>query len=231
MPKTHSSCEGAKNPPHSREDSRGRSGAETAYELVLASLRDGSLRAGDRVREEKIADQLKLSRTPVREALRRLEADGIVEHRARSGAIIRELSHTEVVELYEMRVVLDRTAAILAAQHGAEAEFDRLHDLNQEIAQERSNSARAAAINHQFHQGLYRAGRNRFLLESARSLNNSLLLLGPTTLTDEHRVEVVVAQHQHIIDALRSRDAEAAGAAAERHLQTSLRARIEILGM
>jgi len=231
MSKNQSNRRVAKDPSDAREDARGRSGAETAYDLILSSLQEGSLRAGDRVREEEIAEQLTLSRTPVREALRRLEADGIVEHRARSGAIIRELSHTEVVELYEMRVVLDRTAATLAAQHGAEAEFDRLHDLNQEIAQERSNSARAAAINHQFHQGLYRAGRNRFLLESARSLNNSLLLLGPTTLTDEHRVEVVVEQHQRIIDALRSRDAEAAGVAAERHLQTSLRARIEILGM
>ena len=144
--------------------------------------------------------------------------------------MIRQLSHSEVVELYEMRVVLERTAAEMAAKHGAEAEFDALDDLNQSIAQERDNPARAAAINQDFHQGLYFAGRNRFLLEAARALNNSLLLLGPTTFTDEARVDMVVRQHQAIIDALRDGDAEAAGAAAEAHLNTSLRQRIRALG-
>ena len=212
------------------EKSQGRSGAEIAYDLILDSLQNGRIQAGDRVREEELAEQLELSRTPVREALRRLEADGIVEHRPRSGAIIRQLSHTEVVELYEMRVVLERTAATLAAQHGVEAEFNHLQDINQTLAHESSNPNRAAALNQQFHKGLYQAGRNRFLLEAARSLNNSLLLLGPTTLADESRVELVVDQHQSIIDALKLRDAAAAGAAAELHLQTSLAARIHILG-
>ena len=216
--------------PQPKDETKGRSGAETAHDLIMNALREGELRSGDRVREEELAERLNLSRTPIREALRRLEADGIVEHRPRSGAIIRQLSHTEVVELYEMRVVLERTAAMLAAQHGAEAEFDRLNELNEAIATERSNANRAAAINQQFHQGLYQAGRNRFLLEAARSLNNSLLLLGPTTLQDEERVELVVDQHQQIVDALKARNADAAGAAAEVHLQTSLKARIHILG-
>lgn len=212
-----------------KSTSPNRSSAEIAYDLLMTALENGTLRAGDRVREEEIAERLSLSRTPVREALRRLEADGIVEHRPRSGAIIRQLSHSEVVELYEMRIVLERTAAMLAAQHGVEAEFDRLNDLNQAISMERSNAERAAAINQAFHKGLYQAGRNRFLLEAARALNNSLLLLGPTTLQDEDRIEMVVGQHQQIVDALKSRDPEAAGLAAEVHLKTSLKARIHIL--
>ncbi|MDD9922791.1 MAG: FCD domain-containing protein, partial [Boseongicola sp.] len=117
----------------------------------------------------------------------------------RQGAVVRQLNHAEVVELYEMRVVLERTAAELAAKHGTEAEFDTLDDLNQQIAEERENPAKAAAINQDFHQGLYLACRNRFLLEAARSLNNSLLLLGPTTFTDEVRIDDVVRQHKSII--------------------------------
>lgn len=78
--------------------------------------------------------------------------------------------------------------------------------------------------------GLYRAGRNRFLLDAARALNNSLILLGPTTFTDDTRVDQVVGQHASIIAALRDQDAEAAGAAAEAHLQTSLRHRLRALG-
>jgi DNA-binding GntR family transcriptional regulator len=86
-----------------------------------------------------------------------------------------------------------------------------------------------AAINQDFHRGLCLAARNRFLLDAARALNNSLMLLGPTTYTDPDRIDVVVAQHKAIIDALRLGDAEAAGAAAERHLQTSLRHRLAAL--
>lgn len=207
-----------------------KSTGETVYDRLLDSIRRGDFRPGDRIREEDVGERLSISRTPVREALRRLEADGIIEHRPRLGAVVRQLSHNEVVELYEMRVVLERTAAEMAAKHGTEAEFDTLDDLNARIAQEKANPAVAAAINQDFHRGLYLACRNRFLLEAARALNNSLLLLGPTTFTDEARVDVVVQQHQSIVDALRNGDVETAGAAAEAHLNVSLRQRLRALG-
>ncbi len=189
-------------------------------------MRAGAFVPGDRLREEDVGERLSLSRTPVREALRRLEADGIVEHRPRIGAVIRTLSHAEVVELYEMRLVLERTAAEMAAKHGSAVEFDALGDLNDRIEAERANPALGAAINQDFHRGLYLAGRNRFLLEAARALNNSLLLLGPTTYTDPDRIDVVVREHRQIVEALRKGDATAAGQAAEAHLQTSLRHRL-----
>jgi DNA-binding GntR family transcriptional regulator len=203
-----------------------QSSGEAAYEALTESIRAGVFSPGDRLREEDVSARLGLSRTPVREALRRLEADGIVEHKARLGAVVRKLDHTEMVELYEMRIVLERTAAQMAAKHGSEAEFDTLDDFNKAIAAERANPARAAAINQEFHRGLYLACRNRFLLEAARALNNSLLLLGPTTFTDAERIDTVVGQHQAIIDALRARDPDSAGAAAEAHLHTSLRYRL-----
>ncbi len=206
-----------------------KSSGEAAYDALLTSIREGRYQPGDRLREEDVADQLSLSRTPIREALRRLEADGIVEHRPRIGAVIRRLTHTEVVELYQMRVVLERTAAEMAAKHGTDAEFDTLEELNNEIAEERDNPARAAAINQTFHRCLGLAARNRFLVEASRALTNSLLLLGPTTFTDDMRIDTVVSQHRGIIDALRNGDAEAAGAAAEAHLQTSLRHRLRAL--
>lgn len=203
-----------------------QSSGETAFDALLGAIRSGEYTPGDRLREEEVGERLNLSRTPVREALRRLEAEGIVEHRPRQGASIRELGHSEVVELYEMRAVLERTAAEMAAKHGSEAEFDALSALNDQILAERANPARAAAINQDFHRGLYLACRNRFLLEAARALNNSLLLLGPTTFTDADRVDVVAREHGAIIEALRAGDREGAGKAAEAHLATSLRARL-----
>ena len=189
----------------------------------------GTFSPGDRLREEDVGARLGLSRTPIREALRRLESDGIVEHRPRVGAVIRVLSHTELVELYEMRIVLERTAAQMAAKHCVKAEIEALDALNDQIDAERENPDLGAALNQDFHRGLYLAGRNRFLLEAARALNSSLLLLGPTTYRIPGRIDVVVKEHRDIITALRNGDPQAAADAAEAHLQTSLRDRLKVI--
>lgn len=202
---------------------------EAAYARLLSAIRDGEFQPGDRLREIEVAERLSLSRTPVREALRKLESDGIVEHRPRIGAVIRRLSRAEVVELYEMRLVLERTAAEMAAKHASAAEIDALEELNDQIGSATDNAPQAAALNQRFHRGIYLATRNRFLLESARALNNALLLLGPTTLADEARITVVHDQHREIIAALRATDMQTAGAAAAAHLETSLRHRLRVM--
>lgn len=200
-----------------------------AFAKLMAAIEAGDFQPGDRLREVEVADSLGLSRTPVREALRRLEAENIIEHRPRIGAVIRTLGRTEVVELYEMRLVLERTAAEMAAKHAMHAEVDALAALNDQIAQATATPAKAAAINQKFHRAIYLAARNRFLQESARGMNNALLLLGPTTLADETRIKTVVGQHNLIINAIGANDIEGAGAAAEAHLQTSLRYRLSVM--
>ncbi|MEM6304886.1 MAG: GntR family transcriptional regulator [Pseudomonadota bacterium] len=200
-----------------------------AFRALMKAIEAGEYQPGDRLREVEVAHRLSLSRTPVREALRRLEAEKIIEHRPRIGAVIRSLSQTEVVELYEMRLVLERTAAEMAAKHAAEAEVDELDALNQELAEVPGDAALAATINQKFHEAIYRAARNRFLLDAARAMNNALLLLGPTTLVDAQRIAVVTGEHAEIIAAIRAGDAAAAGAAAQAHLQTSLRYRLRVM--
>ena len=200
---------------------------EAAYYRLYEAIRAGDFRPGDRLREIEVAKRMALSRTPVREALRKLESDGIVEHRPRLGAVIRTLSPSEVVELYEMLLVLERTAAQIAAKHANGAEIDILNDINDQIAALSNETQQAAALNQDFHHRIYLASRNRFLLASARGLNNALMLLGPTTLDDEARIKAVSAQHARIIEAIRAGDQTAAGDTAEAHLQTSLRHRLK----
>lgn len=200
-----------------------------AFAKLMSAIESGDYQPGDRLREAEVAERLSLSRTPVREAIRRLEAENIIEHKPRSGAVIRTLGQTEVVELYEMRLVLERTAAEMAAKHAATAEIDAMETLNAKLAQAIGSPPRAAALNQKFHRALYLAARNRFLLESARAMNNALLLLGPTTLADATRIEAVVGQHQKILDAMREGDVAGAAEAAEEHLQTSLRYRLEVM--
>lgn len=200
-----------------------------AFTKLMGAIEAGVYAPGDRLREVEVAERLSLSRTPVREALRRLEAEKIIQHRPRVGAVIRKLGQSEVVELYEMRLVLERTAAEMAAKHAAEAEVDAMASLNDDIAATGGDGPRAAAINQKFHRAIYLAARNRFLLDAARAMNNALLLLGPTTLADADRITTVVRQHGLILDAISAGDIDGAGAAAEAHLQTSLRYRLKVM--
>ena len=200
-----------------------------AFAKLMQAIESGVYQPGDRLREVEIADRLSLSRTPIREALRRLEAENIIEHRPRVGAVSRSLGQAEVVELYEMRLVLERTAAEMAAKHAAEAEVDALGALNDGISAAGADASKAAAVNQKFHQAIYLAARNRFLLDAARAMNNALLLLGPTTLADADRIATVAHQHAQIIEAIGAGDIEGAGAAAEAHLQTSLRYRLKVM--
>lgn len=209
-------------------ETQGLSQGEAAYQQLHAAIKSGTYQPGDRLREVDVAERLALSRTPVREAIRKLESDGIVEHRARIGAVIRTLSQPEIVELYEMRVVLELAAAGMAAKHASAAEIDTMVDLNAQIFAARADARAASAINQDFHRCIYLASRNRFLLASARALNNALMLLGPTTLDDEARIKTVCQQHDKIIEAIRNADADAAGAAAALHLETSLRHRLKV---
>ncbi|MDW4497652.1 GntR family transcriptional regulator [Sulfitobacter sp. D35] len=208
-------------------DAADLSQGELAYRRLNEAIRSGTFRPGDRLREVEVAARLDLSRTPVREAMRRLEADGVVEHRPRIGAVVRTLSHSELVELYEMRIVLERTAAGMAAKHASAAEADEMADINAELAGTAGDAQAAVALNERFHRCLYLGARNRFLSDAARGLNNALMLLGPTTLAGAARLAEVCEQHDAIVAAIRAGDMAEAGAAAERHLQTSLRARLK----
>jgi len=211
------------------DDTADMSQGGVAFQKLMHAIEAGTYKPGDRLRETEVADRLMLSRTPVREALRRLEAENIIEHRPRVGAIIRTLGQAEVVELYEMRLVLERTAAEMAAKHAAAAEVDAMAALNDDIAATGDDGPQAAAINQKFHRAIYLAARNRFLLDAARAMNNALLLLGPTTLADADRITTVVHQHRQIMDAIGIGDIDGAGAAAEAHLQTSLRYRLKVM--
>jgi len=211
------------------QDTTDQSQGSLAFAKLMGAIKEGLYAPGDRLREVEVADRLSLSRTPVREAFRRLEAEKIIEHRPRVGAVVRALGQAEVVELYEMRMVLERTAAEMAAKHAAAAEIDAMAAINDEIAGMSDGGPKVATVNQTFHRAIYLAARNRFLLESARAMNNALLLLGPTTLADQDRIETVVEQHNHILAAIGAGDRDAAGAAAEAHLQASLRYRLKAM--
>jgi DNA-binding GntR family transcriptional regulator len=201
---------------------------QTAYRRLLDDIRSGALPPGARLRETELAERLGISRTPVREAIRQLEADGLVTHLPRQGASIRSLDYAEVIELYEMRAVLEGTAARLAARIASDIDLEELASLNAEMATA-GPGAPAQELNRQFHRTLLDAARNRFLVKSMSALQKTLLILGPTTLADPARTLCAVAEHQAILDGLNARDPMAAETAMRAHIDAALKLRIKAM--
>lgn len=201
----------------------------SAYERLLEEIASGLLAPGTRLREVELAGRLGISRTPVRDAIRQLEADGLVVHIPRVGATIRSLDYAEVMELYEMRAVLEGTAARLAARAASDVEIAELESLNEELAAAEGDARQSYALNKQFHRTFLDAARNRYLTHSVNSLEKTLLILGPSTLSETDRAREAVAEHAEVLDALRAHDGARAEQLMRRHIEAAHRARLRQL--
>ena len=198
------------------------------YLRLLAEIEAGALAPGDRLIETELAARLGASRTPVREALRLLETDGLVAHVPRSGAIVRRLDYAEITELYEMRAVLEGTAARLAARAASDVELAELTAINDAMRAAETGAALFRA-NRQFHAVLLNAARNRYLVRSVEAVQKTLLILGPSTMEEAGRPAAAIAEHGRLLDALRSRDGIAAEAAMRAHIEAAHAARLRQL--
>ena len=202
---------------------------ETTYERLCEEIRSGKLPPGSRLRETEIAERLAVSRTPVREAIRRLEADGLVDHLPRSGAVVRKLEYPELMELYEMRTVLEGTAARLAARAASPVELEELVAINDEMRAAAGRPDVVIGLNRQFHKLLLDAARNRFLLRAMATVENTLLILGSSSMAKPDRAREAVDEHREVLDALLARDGAGAEAAMRRHMERAQFARLRIL--
>jgi len=200
---------------------------DTAYEKLFHAIEIGEIGPGERLLEIELAKRFGVSRTPIREAIRKLESEGIIQHLPRVGAVVRQLGQPEIVELYEMRIVLEATAAEMAAQHASYAEIETMIALNDDMAGGGHSGHDVARINRHFHLCIVDAARNQFLKHCYHDLSNTLMLLGKTTLDTAQRVQIVCSQHSDIITALQNRDPAQAAQMMRIHMQTSLSHRLK----
>jgi len=201
------------------------------YHRLIDDIASGVLRPGDRLREVALAERLAVSRTPIREAIKDLEADGLVEHVPRVGAAIKVLSYAEVVELYEMRAVLEGVAARLAVRAASELELQELVKLNERMVASLDNATQMAQLNRMFHRALFNAAKNRYLLQSVSMVQKTMLVIGPSTLTEVSRASAVIEEHAVLLDTLLRRDPVAAELAMVAHIDASHRARLQQLAL
>ena len=200
-----------------------------AYELLRNAIATGRLKPGARVLESELAALLNMSRTPIREAIAALEADGLVTVEGARGRVVTELDYQSVMELYAVREVLESTAAGLAARNASDVEIIALRDMLELEERILNDAGKLADHNRRFHEAIYYCSHNRYILKMLEYIQTAMLLLRPAGRTGDERRETALLEHRAIIDAIEAHDPAASEAAIRSHVRRAQQARIKLL--
>jgi len=203
-----------------------RNGQRDAYQLILHAIDIGTYKPGDRLVESELADRFGVSRTPIREALQRLETQSLLARDGRS-LIVASLDHNQMAELYVVRSELEGLAARLAAQHATEEEVRVLRRMIEDDKGLLEDPAALSRANRRFHRQVHLASHNRYLVQQLDLVYRSMALMATTSLSAVGRGERALAEHTAIVDAIEGRDGEAAYQALKAHISKAFETRLE----
>ena len=198
-----------------------------AYNLILKAIDTGLFKPGDRLVESDLAERFGVSRTPIREALQRLETQSLLARDGRS-LIVSTLDHNQKTGLYAVRTELEGLAARLAARHATIEEVRVLGDL---VVSDRDLLGDPSALswaNRRFHKQIHLASHNRYLVQQLDLVHRSMALMATTSLAVEGRSETALDEHQAIVDAIAQRDEERAFAALRGHISEAFVTRLRL---
>jgi len=198
-----------------------------AYTLILEAIDVGVFKPGDRLVESDLADRFGVSRTPIREALQRLETQSLLTRDGRS-LIVASLDHNQLSELYAVRSELEGLAARLAARHATDEEVRVLKEMVEEDQALIGDANGLARANRRFHKMIHLASHNRFLVQQLDLVHRSMALMATTSLAAEGRGEVALAEHKAIVDAIGARDEDVAYAALKVHISKAFETRLKL---
>lgn len=206
----------------------GHSRAHRVYEYLHQSIREGRFANGERIREEEVARSLGVSRTPVREAITRLQDRGLFELSPK-GIVVARLGRPQIIELYAFREILEGSAARLAAQHASPSEIAQLKEIVEQFHRYSKSPARLVRVNRTFHDAIYEASHNRYLQRSLAELQDTLMLLPATTFEVKGRPLAAVTEHRKIVAGIERRNPDEAEAAARAHILSAQQVRLHQL--
>ncbi|MBO4852532.1 MAG: GntR family transcriptional regulator [Schwartzia sp.] len=196
---------------------------EVVCETLRDAVRRGVLQPGERLMEIQLAEELGVSRTPVREAIRKLEMEGYVIMMPRRGTYVADLSIRDVNEVFEIRTSLESLASGLAAERITEDELEKLQRLLVEIGAHIKNGDMESIVrtDTEFHDLLYQASRNKRLVGIISNLREQLTRFRTTSMSYPGRLKATLEEHRNIVEAIAQGDEKAARKAAEHHMEKS----------
>lgn len=196
-------------------------------ELVFESLREaiiqGRLKPGERLMEMQLADEMGVSRTPVREAIRKLELEGFVVMIPRKGAYVAGISVKDIVDIFEVRAALEALAAGLAAERITDEELEDLERTLVQISEvsDRKDLNAIVETDTNFHELIYRACRNERLVQIITHLKEQIQRFRTTSLSQPGRSKDALGEHRAIVEAISERNAELAQTLAREHIENA----------
>ena len=195
---------------------------EEVAELLRQRIFSRELEPGSWIDELKIAEEYGISRTPLREALKVLAAEGLVTMKVRRGAYVTEVSDKDLADVYHLLALLESDAAGVVAARGSDADLAELQTLHEELKAATQDRERFFKINERFHIRILEIADNRWRLQMVADLRKVMKLNRHNSLLKTGRINESLAEHQAVIDALLLRDAALTQASMHTHFLAGL---------
>ncbi len=196
---------------------------DIVFDAIKEAILTGRLKPGERLMEVQLAEEMGVSRTPVREAIRKLELEGLVVMVPRKGAYVSGLTLKDAAEVFEIRSSLEGLAAALAAERITDDEIKTLDEILNDIAKAREEGDAETIVKKdmEFHQNLFKASRNKRLAQIIYNLKEQIDRFRIQSLSNPDRVKKLLSEHKAILDAIKKGDAESAERLAKAHIYES----------
>ena len=194
-------------------------------DIIRERILKGEYRIGEKIKENQIATELKVSRTPIREAFKQLENEGLIDYIPNRGCYAKGFTRQDIEDIYAVRKALEILAVEWAVERITPEEIKGLQEQSDlmEFYATRDDSKKVLEINSDFHSIIYNAAGSRFMAQVLRSYKEYIEQTRKA-LYDEHRnLEEIFREHKAILDAMKDRDVERAKAAMAEHLEGSAR--------
>ncbi len=193
------------------------------FERVREDILNGKYSNGDKIVEAKLAEELGVSRTPVREALKQLELDGLVESLPNRGVIVKGITDQDIVDIYTIRLATEAIAARWAVERMDDSELEQLKEIYDlmEFYTFKEDVEKTFELNTKFHETMYRATKSRYLEHVLKDFQLFIKSTRNESLKSEGRIDRALEEHKRILDAFMRRDADSAVDALVNHIINS----------
>lgn len=191
------------------------------FKYIKTQIINGSIGPGETLLESKLADELGVSRTPIREAIRLLEMEGLLETTAKKGAVVLGITQKDVEDIYAIRQLVEGLAARWAAEHLAPAELKELQKIFElmEFYAQKHDVEEVAELDNRFHQLIYEATGSKILYLTLRNLHQYVQMARLKSLSMANRLPQTLAEHHAILEAFLAKDPDAAEKALTNHVR------------
>lgn len=211
-----------------KRKNKGTSYSDLVCEYVRQAILNGDLEPGDRLREKDLEDELGVSRTPIREAMKSLEAQGLVKMESWKGAFIAVLTRRQIIELYDFRTMIEEFSIRMVCKNASDEEIAHLEEIIVR-SENKKNTKQSdlAQLNNEFHAALTNFSHNRFVEEAIGPLRISFALMKGNAYGENGKWAQIQCEHRAIVEAVKARDADGAALLLREHIFQSGVARLK----